>query len=111
TLFITQDYVHSDEGITPGGNITNPAIDKGLKWLGENFPAVFNSGPMANNGMTYNLYGIERCGVASGYKYFGKHNWYQEGADWLLKQQKPDGSWGDAGDMWDANFNRVPTTA
>ena len=58
TLFITQDYVHSDEGLTPKGNITNPAIDKGMKWIAENFELFFNSGPLVSNTQTYGLYGL-----------------------------------------------------
>ncbi|MCL2646992.1 MAG: DUF4159 domain-containing protein [Phycisphaerales bacterium] len=111
TLFITQDYVHSDEGITPKGNITNPAIDRGMKWLAENFPSTLNSGPFIPNGQYYNLYGIERCGVASGYKYFGSHNWYQEIADWILKQQRPDGGFGQPSDIYNNNTNLIPNTA
>ncbi len=86
TLFITQDYLHANEGAVPHGNITNPAIDKGLQWIGTNFGAV--------GGDLYTLYGVERIGVASGLKYFGDIDWFARGADILVKNQGGDGQWG-----------------
>ncbi len=85
TLFITEEFLHSDDGVNCGGNITNPAIEKGLKWMTENFSTVGRN--------VYTLYGLERIGVASGNKYFGTIDWYAEGADRLVKAQKKDGSW------------------
>jgi len=107
TLFITQDYVHSREGLEPGGNISNPAIDKGMQWLGQNFDKVFSG--IRGDIQTYTLYGIERIGVAGGYKYFGKHDWYAEGSDWLVKHQEKDGSFG--GGLFGHNHDNVPSTA
>ncbi len=107
TLFITQDYVHSMEGLECKGNITNPSIDKGMKWLSDNFPSVFTAPSGVGDGLqSYALYGIERIGVAGGYKYFGTHDWYKEGADWLIKTQNPDGSWNGGG--WNTNY--IPAT-
>ncbi len=92
TLFITQDYLHPDAGVVCRGNIINENIDHGLKWLADNFQQVFsNSGVHAP---WYSLYGIERIGVASGLKYFGSVNWYDVGADYLVKKQAENGSWG-----------------
>ena len=44
TLFITQDYLHSDDGINCGGNITNPNIEAGLKWMAVNYSGVGSRG-------------------------------------------------------------------
>lgn len=85
TLFITQDYLHAGGRADAKGNIPNPPIDAGLKWISENFDKVYNS--------NYTLYGIERIGVASGYKYFGGIDWYAAGADHLVKTQNDDGGW------------------
>jgi hypothetical protein len=92
TLFITQDYVHGLEGVTCKGNIHNPGIEQGLKWMAEHFAET------ANN--TYAWYGIERIGVASGLKYFGTIDWYHEGCNVLCKNP---GAWNDHG--------AIPSTA
>ncbi len=111
TLFITQDYVHSGEGLFPKGNINNPAIERGMAWLINNFPSVFTPGSSQLTGAeTYTLYGIERIGVAGGYKYFGTHDWYKEGATWLLQTQNGDGSWGEKRFLNNYNLNNIPVT-
>ena len=101
TLFITQDYLHANEGVVPRGNITNPAIEKGLEWIGKNFAAV--------NGDTYTLYGIERIGVASGLKYFTDIDWFARGADILVKNQGGNGQWG--GGNGGEGDSETPSTA
>ena len=51
-----------------------------------------------NSGATiytyYTLYGVARAGLASGNKYFGKHDWYTELAIPQLRDQQRDGSFG-----------------
>ena len=42
----------------------------------------------------YNLYGLERVGLASGFKYFGSHDWFRELAKNIIGSQMRDGSWG-----------------
>ncbi|MEA2734139.1 MAG: hypothetical protein QOE14_590, partial [Humisphaera sp.] len=92
TLFITQDYLHAAEGLNCGGNIRNPAIDRGMKWLSDNFEKVATDEKYPRDLPYSTLYSVERVGVASGYKYFNGIDWYQKGADWLVKKQKTDGS-------------------
>ena len=89
SLFIAQDYLRANDGIKCTGNISNPNIEAGLKRISENFNPAWQDG--------YLLYGIERVGVASGYKYFGKHDWYAAGAETLVKTQAADGSWNSHG--------------
>ena len=51
------------------------------------------------------MYGIERVGVASGYKYIADIDWFAHGAQWLLKNQKRDGSWPpEYGDLTSTSF-------
>ena len=94
TLFITQDFLHANEGIQPRGNITRPTIEAGLKWMADNFDST--------GGNWYAWYGIERIGVASGLKYFGPHNWYEKGAELITQSQDAGGSWG--GDVVSTSF-------
>ncbi len=96
SLFIAQDFLRAADHSLARGNATNPHIEAGLKWVSEHYD------PNSSNG--YLLYGIERTGVASGYKYFGKHDWYEDGSDTLVRTQKKDGS-------WDYEHGNIPGTA
>lgn len=88
SLFITADYLHADEGVNCLGTLTNPWIDRGLHWIDANYDQI--------NGSTYAMYGIERIGTASGYKFFGSHDWFVDLTQELLSSQKADGSWSSA---------------
>jgi hypothetical protein len=93
TLFITQDFLHANDGVSCKGNITNPAIDKGLSWISDNFARVA-AGQMTQRDFPYSTwYALERIGVASGYKYITDINWYDRGADWMISKQGKDGAW------------------
>src|SRR6185503_4134895 len=89
SLFITQEYTNGMAGINCTGNIKDENIERGLKWMSDNFKKVDNH---------YTWYGVERIGVASGLKYFGTVNWYQEGADRMVKSQNKEGAWGEVPD-------------
>ena len=42
----------------------------------------------------YTLYGIERAGLASGFKRFGQHDWFRElGQGVIATRNKKEGSW------------------
>ena len=72
------------------------AIRDGVAWLAHNFTVSSNPGKGGYH--YYYLYGMERAGVLTLTRLFGKHDWYKEGAKFLLSQQKPDGSWHEQGD-------------
>jgi hypothetical protein len=96
------------------------ALLRGLEWMGREFTVSANPGPPEHSPdntawMTYYwLYAMERAGLLSGVETIGGHKWYQEGVQWLLQQQKGDGSWLGAaphGDrpvelnaVWDTSF-------
>ncbi len=64
----------------------------GLTWLGRNF--VPHANPRMQNSHTlYWLYAVERCGILSGQRYFGTHDWYREGAEYLVRTQGASGLW------------------
>jgi hypothetical protein len=94
TLFITQEFLHANEGIEGNkGNIVDPWINKGLAWVAKNFNKLVSDRGYKNR--LYTFYGMERIGVASGYKYFGNLNWFEEGAQAIVStQNKNNGSWG-----------------
>jgi hypothetical protein len=91
TLLITQDYVHNTNGVNCSGNIVNPNVDAGIKWLGDHFEHVFTDS--ASMAPYYAIYGVSRVGVASGRKYLGPVDWYARGSDWLIEHQSPTGDW------------------
>ncbi|MCL2700907.1 MAG: DUF4159 domain-containing protein [Phycisphaerae bacterium] len=66
------------------------AIEKSLKWLDDRYQAMLQGRAPTGSDVYYLLYGVERAGLASGYKYFGTTDWFNLGAEWLLRQQDPD---------------------
>jgi hypothetical protein len=88
TLFITQEYTRPTAGVVCKGNLPNDNIYNGLDWMAKHFDSIND---------LYTFYGIERIGVASGYKYFGTTDWYAKIADKLVKAQNSDGTWGGNG--------------
>lgn len=90
-LYITQDYLHSNEYIAPGvahNSTVGRAIDKGLEYFDKHYKPSTNG---------YLMVGIERVGVASGRKFFNQKDWYRTGAAKLVGSQKGDGSMGGGG--------------
>jgi hypothetical protein len=71
-----------------------PAIDgslkKSLHWLAIN---IGGQDARSENYPCYYRYGIERVGSLHGVEKIGVHDWYDEGADELLRRQRGDGSW------------------
>ncbi len=81
-----------------------PAIERGMRWLDEQFtastsPVVSFSGsdPQNPDGgrVYYYLYGLERVGALLQATHIGEHDWYREGAIWLVGDQQGSGLWAD----------------
>jgi hypothetical protein len=92
SLFVTADYLDSEEsGDKVGHPPFSPALAKGLAWLenGDNSQVA-----LSDQYDFYTLYGLERAGLASGFKFFGEHDWYREHAAALVTSGRPEGSWG-----------------
>jgi Squalene-hopene cyclase C-terminal domain len=53
----------------------------------------------------YSLYGLGHAGRLTGFRFFGVHDWYREGCEYLLKQQDTQGYWIGRG------FEAYPTMA
>lgn len=67
----------------------------GLNWLGRHFTAEQNP-QRGRNWVYYWLYAAERAGMLSGQRFFGPHDWYREGAEFLVSQQGATGLWADS---------------
>src|SRR5262249_28657823 len=53
----------------------------------------------------YNLYGLERAGRLTGLRFFGDHDWYRVGCEYLVRNQDAQGAWNGTG------FDRYTTLA
>ena len=92
SLFVTQDYLDAEDwGDRVGRPPFSPALAKALDWLESGDNSVITH--EGEEDWAYTLYGLERVGLASGFKYFGAHDWFRERAADLIAQQNPDGSW------------------
>ncbi len=94
SLLVTYDYLVAPllNGVARDGREPYPqALSAGLAWLedGDNSVALLRE-PLVYIG--YNLFGLERVGLASGFKHFGRHNWFVELATAALTRQDQDGS-------------------
>lgn len=79
------------------GNYSDDAgVAKALQWISRNFTLDLPDRAY------YHLYGLERAGRLTGQRFFGEHDWYREGCEYLVKRQQPDGSWKSGGgyDRW-----------
>ena len=97
SLFVTYDQL-SRRSATLGRDPFPPALERALRWWETNEDWLAREDPRSPFGQTYwgyQLYGIERVGLASGFKYFGKHDWYRVLARQAVEAQAEDGSWQD----------------
>jgi hypothetical protein len=71
-MFVAQQELMRDQS-KPNAKLTE-SIQKGLEYLNKNFDPNAN----VHGGSSYFWYGYERVGLASGIKYFGNKDWFQE---------------------------------
>ena len=87
SMLVTHEYIEpAIMGGAVGRDPYNEPIRKGLGWFEEG-----NNGITVNGG--YGMYGVERVGLASGFKFYGQHDWFRVLAAKILKSQKADGGW------------------
>ena len=99
SLFVVLDQLYASR--TACGNFRRcreliRGIDKGLDWFNKHYAGNTNPGRGSAH-LFYYLYGVERVGLASGRKYFNQHDWFKQGASYLLGRQGVNGSWGGSG--------------
>jgi hypothetical protein len=81
-------------------------IRDGIAWLGLHFTVTENPGPpnapmAAKRWHYYYLYGLERAGILAGVLLMAEHDWYREGAEYLVRVQHEDGGWSQDRDLED----------
>jgi hypothetical protein len=87
-LLIVQQQAHRDR--TMPHEPLAAGIERGLDWLDARFTGHVNHGV---NGWTYYyLYAIERVALASGIKMLNRRDWYELGAEYILRDQEDNGS-------------------
>lgn len=80
--------------------LRDPSVQRGLAWMARrlNFdenPEVTRSNVIDPKAWHYYyLYSIERTGILCRTEKFGDQEWYPGGAQWLIRNQRPEGSWG-----------------
>lgn len=107
SLMVTYDYLDVPRiGGAVGRDPFPGPIGAGLKWL--------ESGNNSVRGRTsetfytgYDLFSLERVGLASGLKFLGTHDWYRELAETSLAHQQPDGSF----EHFDSRFDVLVDTS
>jgi len=86
--------------------LLNKCIRDGAAWVFKYFMVTKNPYNRSTSGSTshlyYYLYGLERAGVLTLCTRFGKHDWYNKGAKFILSQQKAEG-------YWEISPQRAPT--
>ncbi|WP_437185456.1 DUF4159 domain-containing protein [Planctomicrobium sp. SH668] len=94
SLVMATSQLQNDDDVLPNGQFqccsdeVDPAqlaIESGVDWLGSHFRVRTNPG--SENWPFYYLYGLERAGRFTGQRFFGDHDWYREGAEYLVSQQ------------------------
>ena len=69
------------------------ALERSLNWLRARFAVGHNIGDGSIGGVLYYLYGLERAGRLSGQRFIGNHDWFREGAKFLINGQGGNGNW------------------
>ena len=73
------------------GDRTDEAIERAVDWVTGHFTVERNPG--YHGWPLYYLYGLERAGRLNGVRFFGRHDWYREGARFLVGRQSPRTGW------------------
>ena len=98
---IVLDWLTFDEGYGKSPGMIAGLEQRQQRFVGE-VPRTFSclaavkSGRRPEQGKGrhyYHLYGLERVGTLGLFEKIGDHYWYKEGAQVLLRDQRPDGAW------------------
>ena len=90
SLFVCLDNVNPQQFVGCARDIRDPHLERGLGYFDKNLARII--GTLSH----YGLYGVERVGLACGYKFFGTADWYKLGAKRLLNDPSLIKAWGGA---------------
>ncbi len=82
----------SPRSLKPIVSEVDRGILDGLAWLDKHWRVDTNPPSGGNYSLMY-LYGLERVGDLLRVHLIGNHDWYHEGAEWLVDHQVKDGRW------------------
>ncbi|MBI1917948.1 MAG: DUF4159 domain-containing protein [Planctomycetes bacterium] len=84
-----------DKGVDPRcGKYDDAAtVGRALTWIGNKYPDDISKAGRSFIHPFYCLYGIERAGRLTGRRFFGEHDWYRVGCEYLVSIQQENGSW------------------
>ncbi len=97
-LAISSAAMESGDAEVLGGQVIccrphNPddALERGIGWLAQHFSVSRNPRPLGagQSVIYYYLYGLERAGRLTARRFIGDHDWYREGAEFLVHDQDP----------------------
>jgi hypothetical protein len=74
-------------------------IRDGMAWIASNWCIDANPNE-AKHHYYYYIYSLERVGSLVNKPFIGDHDWYREGAFYLIHKQEPDGHWATQANEW-----------
>ena len=102
SLLVTHDWLGMSQRPDVVGNQPyHPGLTQALKWIASKDNSVTIKDDYTEFA-GYNLFILARLGQASGYKYFGSHDWYRELAARVIPTQWPNGAFGRSSTGYDA---------
>ncbi len=95
-LYVSSAALESGDASVDNGQVTccrphvpDNRLERAIEWLGSRFSVTHNPRP-AGGGQSclyYYLYGLERAGRLTANRFIGEHDWYREGAEFLVREQ------------------------
>jgi hypothetical protein len=95
-LAITTAAIEPGDAVVEDGRVQccrprrdDDALDRAVDWLAQRFSVTRNPRPpgAGQDCLYYYLYGLERAGRLTARRYIGDHDWYREGAEFLVRDQ------------------------
>lgn len=97
SLVIAGDVIHQADARVVGDRIDccyrsemddTQRIENGIEWIRKRFSIEVCPGQNSDIWHLYYLYALERVGRLTARRFIGKHDWYREGADLLVRKQQ-----------------------